>query len=92
MLLIAALIAFLAVKLPMHPFDYIYNKFVAKLLNTKIIPGRGSELQVNSTIALVFNLIVFVFISFGVSINFALLSLIYTFCSLFFIVIFLLKN
>ncbi len=79
-LLIAALIAFLAIKLPLHPFDYVYN-FVAKLIR-----------QVNSLIALVFNLIVVAFITFGISINYVVLAIVYALSSIFFIGIFLFQD
>lgn len=91
-LLIAALIAFLGIKLPMHPFDYIYNNGVAKLIGTNKIPGRGTELQVNSIVALVFNLVVFALIIFRVSINYEALAIIYALSSIFFIGIFLFKD
>jgi hypothetical protein len=90
-LVITALIAFFAIKLPMHPFDYIYNGG-AKLIGANKIPGRGSELQVNSSVALVFNLVVVALITLGASINFGVLAGIYAFASIFFIGIFLLKD
>lgn len=90
-LLIAALIAFFGIKLPMHPFDYIYNR-VAKLIGANAIPGRGSELQVNSIVALVFNLVVFALINLGISINFTALGILYVLSSIFFIGIFLFKE
>ena len=88
----AALIAFFGIKLPMHPFDYIYNYGVVKLVGTNKVPGRGSELQVNSIIALLFNLIALVLIVFGVSVNFGALAIIYALSSVFFIVIFFFKD
>lgn len=91
-LLIAALIAFLGIKLPMHPFDYIYNYAVAKLIGTNTISGRGSELQVNSIVALVFNLVVFALITFEVSIHYGALAITYALCSIFFIGMFLFKD
>lgn len=91
-LLTAALIAFLAIKLPLHPFDYIYNYAVAKLIGTNKIPGRGSELQVNSIVALIFNLAVFALITFEISINYGALAIIYALSSVFFIGIFLFKD
>jgi hypothetical protein len=87
----AALIAFLGIKLPLHPFDYVYN-YAAKLIGINQIPGRGSELQVNSTVALVFNLVVIALIAFGISINFGALAIIYALSSIFFIGIFLFKD
>lgn len=90
-ILVAALIAFLAIKLPLHPFDYIYNYTIAKLIGTKI-PGRGSELQVNSIVALVFNIIVFALITLRVSINYEILAIIYSLSSIFFIGIFVFKG
>lgn len=91
-LLTAALIAFFGIKLPMHPFDYVYNYTVAKLIGTSKIPGRGSELQVNSIVALVFNLVVFALITFEISISYGALAIIYALSSIFFIGIFLLKD
>lgn len=91
-LLIAALIAFLGIKLPMHPFDYIYNFGVPKLIGTNTIPGRGSELQVNGIVAVVFNLVVFALITFEVSIHYGALAIIYAVSSIFFIGIFLFKD
>jgi len=91
-LLIAALIAFLGIKLPMHPFDYVYNYTIAKLIRTSKIPGRGSELQVNSIVALVFNFVVFALITFEVSISYGALAIIYALSSIFFIGIFLFKD
>lgn len=90
-LLITALIAFLGIKLPLHPFDYIYNK-LAKLIGTNIIPGRGSELQVNSIVALVFNLVLLALIAFGIAINYGVLAVIYALSSIFFMGVFLLKE
>lgn len=90
-LLLAALVAFLGVKLPMHPFDYVYN-YVAKLMGTSSIPGRGSELQVNSIVSLLFNLIVVVLLALSILINYGILSTIYVLSSVFFIGIFLLKD
>lgn len=86
---ITALIAFFGVVLPMHPFDYIYNYVVTKLIGTNRIPGRGSELQVNSSVALVFNLGVIASIIYGVQLNYVVMSLIYVLSSLFFIAILL---
>lgn len=87
----AALIALLAIKLPLHPFDYVYNQ-IAKFIGTNKIPGRGSELQVNSTVALIFNLIAVALITFNISINFSVLAIIYGLSSAFFIGIFLFKD
>lgn len=91
LLAVAAVIAFLGIKLPLHPFDYIYNQ-VANLIGTKTIPGRGSELQVNSIIAVVFNLTVIALIVSGVVINYTVLAVIYVLASIFFIVRLLLNN
>ncbi len=91
-LLLTALIAFFAIKLPIHPFDYIYNFFIVKLIRTKAIPGRGSELQFNSIVAVVFSLVVFAFITFSIPINYAALAIIYTLANVFFISLFLLKD
>lgn len=89
-LLITAVIAFLGIKLPLHPFDYVYNQ-IAKLIGINQIPGRGSELQVNSIVALVFNLVVLALIALNVTFNFTVLAIIYTTASIFFIGKFLLK-
>lgn len=89
---IAALIALLGIKLPLHPLDYVYNYIVASLLGTKRIPGRGTELQVNSLIALVFNLIVIALIAFNASINYTVLGIIYAFISIYFIARLLIKD
>lgn len=91
-LFIAALIAILAIKLPLHPFDYLYNYGVAKLFRLNEIPGRGSELQVNSIVALIFNSVVFALITFGAAINYSALAAVYTLITLFFICTFLLKK
>lgn len=91
-ILVDLLIAFLGIKLPLHPFDYVYNYTFAKLIGTKKIPGRGSELQVNSIVAFIFNLIVFALIISGITINFGALAIIYALVSLIFIVIFLFKD
>lgn len=90
-LLLAALIAFLAIKFPLHPLDYVYNG-IARLIGFSVIPGRGSELQVNSFIAVVLNLVVFTLITFEVSINYGVLAVIYALSSVFFLAIFLLKD
>ena len=92
LLSITALIAFFSIKLPMHLFDYIYNYGVAKWIGTNKIPGRGSELQVNSIIALGFNLVVLALITFRISINYGALAIIYALGSIFFIGIFLFKD
>lgn len=84
---ITAVIAFFGVVLPMHPFDYIYNLGVTKLFNASQIPGRGSELQINSIVALLFNLCVIASIIYGVQLNYEVLALIYVLISIFFIAI-----
>lgn len=86
---ITALIAFFGVVLPMHPFDYLYNYGVAKLIHTKPIPGRGSELQVNSGVALVFNLGVIASIVYGIKLNYEVMAILYVLSSIFFIAILL---
>lgn len=80
-----ALIAFFGIVLPMHPFDYIYNHGVAKLIGKAQIPGRGSELQINCFVALLFNLCVIASISYGVQLNYGVMALIYIMSSIFFI-------
>jgi hypothetical protein len=89
-LAVTAVIAFFGTKLPMHPFDYVYNFVVAKLGSSTKIPGRGSELQVNSTIALIFNLVVIALIGFSIPISFVALIIIYLLASIFFVGRFLL--
>lgn len=89
---IAALIAFFGVILPMHPFDYIYNYGVTKLIGTNQIPGRGSESQVSSSVSLVFNLIVIASIIFEIRLNYGVMALIYVLTSIFFIATLLLTN
>jgi len=68
-----ALIAFFGVVLPMHPFDYLYNHGVTRLIGTNKIPGRGSELQINSSVALLFNLGVIALILSGIKLNYKVL-------------------
>lgn len=87
LLSLAAIIAFLGIILPMHPFDYIYNYGVAKLIKTPQIPGRGSELQMNSIMSLVFTLSVATLIISGVQLNYTVMALIYVSISSFFIAI-----
>lgn len=84
---ITALIAFFGVILPMHPFDYIYNYGVTKLISTDQIPGRGSELQVSSSVALLFNLGVIASIIYALQLNYEVMALIYVISSIFFIAI-----
>jgi hypothetical protein len=86
---ITALIALFGVILPMHPFDYIYNYAVTKLISTDRIPGRGSELQVNSSVALLFNLGVIATIMYEMQLNYEVMALIYIVSSIFFIAILL---
>lgn len=90
-LLVAAFIAFFGMKLSLHPFDYVYNYTVARLIGSKI-PGRGSELQVNSTVALLFTSVVVALILFRTPINYSLLAIIYLISSIFFLSIFLFKK
>ncbi len=86
---IAALIAFFGVVLPMHPFDYLYNYGVVKLIHTNPIPGRGSELQISSGVALLFNLGVIASILYGIKLNYEVMALLYVLTSVFFITILL---
>ena len=85
LLSLTALIALLGIKLPMHPFDYLYNYVVTKIIRTKKIPGRGSEAQVNSTVALLFNLGVIASIIFAIKLNYTVLALMYVLISTLFI-------
>jgi len=86
---IAALIAFFGVILPMHPFDYIYNYGITQLFRTDQIPGRGSELQINSSVAFLFNFGVIASIIHGFQLNYAVMALIYILSSTFFVIILL---
>lgn len=69
----------------MHPFDYAYNYGLTKLIGTDRLPGRGTEQQVSSAVALLFNLVVIASIIFGVKLNYAIMALIYVVASIFFI-------
>lgn len=91
-LFVTALIALLGMFLPMHPLDYVYNRGVAPLIGLNKIHGRGSELQVNSNVALVFSLCVIALILFNVPINFLILAVIYLISSIFFLCVFLLRK
>ncbi|MDQ5900789.1 MAG: hypothetical protein QG583_216 [Patescibacteria group bacterium] len=86
---IAALIAFFGVILPMHPFDYIYNYGITQLFRTDQIPGRGSELQINSSVAFLFNFVVIASIIYGLQLNYAVMAIIYVLSSTFFIAVLL---
>lgn len=86
------LLAFFGVILPMHPFDYVYNHIVTKLIGIKRIAGRGSELQINSIAALIFNFFVLAAIIFGIQLNYSVMALVYVASSVFFIAILLLKD
>lgn len=86
LLSITAFIAFLGVILPMHPFDYIYNFVVSKLISTEKIPGRGSELQVSSAVTLFVILGVITSITYSFQLHYGVLALIYVISSIFFIV------
>ncbi|MBL8014665.1 MAG: DUF4395 family protein [Candidatus Doudnabacteria bacterium] len=91
-LLITAFIAFLGIKLPLHPFDYIYNWGIAQLFGISKIPGRGSELQVNSAVAMLFSLIAVALLALEVSINYGVLAIIYALFSVYFIGVFLFRG
>lgn len=84
---LTAIIAFFGIILPMHPFDYLYNYVVVKLIGTDQIPGRGSELQVSSSMAFLFTITVIILIFFEVQLNYVVMALIYTLISIFFITI-----
>jgi hypothetical protein len=92
LLSVAALIAIFGMILLMHPFDYVYNHGVAKLIGTNKIPGRGSELQVNSSVALVFTIFIITLILFRIPINYSVLAIIYILSSIFFLCIFLFRG
>lgn len=86
-----ALIALLGVLLPMHPFDYVYNS-IAKLVGINQIPGRESELQINSLVALLFNLSVIASMIFEVKLSYEVLAVIYILSSIFFIAVLLFEK
>jgi hypothetical protein len=88
----AAFIAFLGTFLPIHPFDYVYNYGVVRVLGANKIPGRGSELQVNSIVTLIFTLLVSGLIVFRIPINYFFLAFIYLLSSVFILGTFLLKK
>lgn len=90
-LMLAAVLAFLSIKLPLHPLDYIYNYVFSRILRKEKIPARGSELQVNGVISLLFCLFVIIFVVFNFEINFTVLAVIYLLSSVFFTLRFLLK-
>lgn len=89
---IDALIALFGFVLPMHPFDYVYNYGVTKLIGTNRIPGRGSELQISSIVALIFILAVISLIVFEIQLNYEVMALMYVLISIFFIAVLLSKN
>jgi hypothetical protein len=89
---IGAVIAFFGVILPMHPFDYLYNYVLARFIGANQIPGRGSELQISSSVALLFNLGVITLITYQVPLNYEVMALIYVLSSIFFIVILLSRD
>lgn len=91
-LIFTAIIAFLGIILPLHPFDYVYNYAIATGFGKEKIPGRGSELQVSSSISVLFHLIVLGLLVGNVPINYLLLASIYLMSSSFFIVVLLRKN
>lgn len=86
-LFIVAVVAIFGVILPMHPFDYIYNYGVARIIGTERIPGRGSELQMSSSAALTFILFAIVSIIFEMQLNYTIMAFIYVLSSVFFILI-----
>ncbi|KXK27353.1 MAG: hypothetical protein TR69_WS6001000229 [candidate division WS6 bacterium OLB20] len=88
-LLIAALIALGGRLLPLHPLDYVYNAFVPALTGAAKIPGRGSELQVSSMIALLFIFLTITIKVLQIPFNFSVLAILYVLSSVFFIVRFL---
>lgn len=91
-LVIAAIIAFLGIVLPVHPFDYIYNYLIVRLIGAKKIPGRGSELLVSSSVALIFNIVVINLVIYGIQLNYTILAFLYVAISAFFIMIQLSTN
>ncbi len=49
-----AVIAFLGIILPHHPFDYIYNLWLSKLLGKPALPPRSRQLKFTCIIATAF--------------------------------------
>ena len=76
-LFINALIALFVIFMPMHIFDYLYNFLVTQINSKYKILGRGTELQVTSTISLIFNLLVISLIALEVKVSFEILALFY---------------
>ena len=86
MLSVTALIALLGVILPMHPFDYVYHLAVAVIPGrVDPIPGRGSELDVSSAVALLFSVAVILAIMSGIPLSYAVMPLVYVLFSVLFI-------
>ena len=48
------IIASLGFILPYHPFDYIYNHFLAKRLGKPVLPKRSDQLKFACTLATIF--------------------------------------
>lgn len=82
---ITAFVAFLGIVLPMHPFDYVYNYTVPRLPGVNKIPGRGTEMQVTSLVAFIFNILAIVSIILDFQLNYPLMAIIYIASSVFFI-------
>ena len=89
---VTTVIAFLGLVLPMHPFDYIYNYVVTKLIGSNKIPGRGTESQVSSSLALLFNIAVIASILLEIRLNYDVMVLIYVLVSIFFIAVLLFRE
>jgi len=51
LLIIMNIIALLGVLLPNHPFDYIYNLLISKLLSKPTLPPRSAQLQFSCSVA-----------------------------------------
>ena len=84
---ITSIIALMGVLLPMHPFDYIYNAIAKYIPKMNRISGRGTEMQVTSVFALLFNLVVIVLLFTEIKINYTVLASIYALASFSFIAI-----
>ncbi|HRI05799.1 MAG TPA: hypothetical protein PLV59_02535 [Candidatus Dojkabacteria bacterium] len=80
-IIVTSIIALMGVLLPMHPFDYIYNAIAKYIPKLDRINGRGTEMQVTSVFALLFNIIVIAMLLSEIKINYTVLASIYTLAS-----------
>lgn len=51
LLLAMNVIALLGVLMPNHPFDYIYNGLIRRILNKPALPARSAQLQFSCSVA-----------------------------------------